>query len=92
MLNFGDETIFSRVFPIFNSPEKDGDYANANMDADPDIVPDRGEHIRTLYWNPNVQTDKDGKAVINFYNSYFCKKIDISAEGITKEGIPITNK
>jgi hypothetical protein len=48
------------------------------------------EHSRTLYWNPDVQTDNEGKAQISFYNNVQCKKISISAEGISKEGMPIT--
>ena len=32
MLNFGDETCFSRVIPIFNKPEKNGDYSNPVID------------------------------------------------------------
>jgi hypothetical protein len=31
MLNFGEETVFSRVFPVFNPPQKEGDYASADM-------------------------------------------------------------
>ncbi|MDL2322567.1 hypothetical protein LJC52_01105 [Bacteroidales bacterium OttesenSCG-928-A17] len=44
---------------------------------------------RTLYWNPNVKTDEQGKVSIRFYNNDFCEKINISAEGITANGIPI---
>ncbi|MDR2086597.1 MAG: hypothetical protein LBP72_05420 [Dysgonamonadaceae bacterium] len=55
-----------------------------------DYLPARFEHSRTLYWNPNVKTDANGRVQIRFYNSAFCEKIDISAEGITKEGILIT--
>jgi hypothetical protein len=54
-------------------------------------LPDRFEHSRTLYWNPNVKTDTNGNAQIRFYNNAFCRKIDISAEGITKDGIFLTN-
>ncbi len=32
MLNFGEETAFSRVFPIFRKPEKEGDYGNPVID------------------------------------------------------------
>ncbi|MDL2322566.1 hypothetical protein LJC52_01100 [Bacteroidales bacterium OttesenSCG-928-A17] len=44
---------------------------------------------RTLYWNPNVKTDEQGKVSIQFYNNDFCEKINISAEGITTSGIPV---
>jgi hypothetical protein len=55
-------------------------------------LPSEYEHERTLYWNPNVQTDESGKVRIQFYNNSFCRNIDISAEGITETGLPIYNK
>ena len=54
-----------------------------------DYIPDRNERQRTLYWNPTVKTDNAGKVHIRFYNNHFCRKINISAEGLTKEGIPV---
>lgn len=27
MLNFGDDCVFSRVFPVYDEPEKDGNYS-----------------------------------------------------------------
>lgn len=44
------------------------------------------DYRRTLYWNPNVKTDKEGKAKIEFYNNSSCKQVVISAEGITADG------
>lgn len=51
-------------------------------------LPDKPDRRRTLYWNPNVKTDKNGNASIQFYNNSTCKKMIISAEGITKDGQP----
>lgn len=51
--------------------------------------PAKYTYHRTLYWNPNVTTDEEGKASIRFYNNDFCRKINISAEGITETGMPI---
>ena len=31
MLNFGDAGVFSRVFPVYETPEKEGDYSNPTM-------------------------------------------------------------
>jgi len=53
------------------------------------LMPPEADYRRTLYWNPNVTTDKDGKAKIDFYNNSSCKQMFISAEGITKDGTPI---
>ena len=43
---------------------------------------------RTLYWNPNVITDEDGRARVEFYNNSFTRKFTINAAGITASGIP----
>jgi len=56
------------------------------------LMPPEADYRRTLYWNPNVTTDKDGRAKIDFYNNSSCKQIFISAEGITKDGVPIIYK
>lgn len=50
------------------------------------------DYRRTLYWNPVVQTDSAGMASVSFYNNATCQKIDISAEGITKDGMPFVYK
>ena len=43
---------------------------------------------RTLYWNPNVITDEDGNARIEFYNNSYTRRFTISGAGITASGIP----
>ena len=37
---------------------------------------------RTLYWNPNVKTNKDGKAKIRLYNNGTCRKMSVNAERV----------
>lgn len=49
--------------------------------------PDEPDYRKTLYWNPNVVTDKDGKAEIGFYNNSVCKDINVSIEAVTPDGI-----
>ena len=44
------------------------------------------DHRRTLYWNPDVVTDKYGQAYIEFYGSSVSKALDVSVEGVTKYG------
>jgi hypothetical protein len=46
------------------------------------------DYRRTLYWNPNVITDEDGRARVEFYNNSFTRKFTINAAGITASGIP----
>ena len=48
------------------------------------------DYRRTLYWNPNVITDKDGKAQVEFYNNSITIHFNISAAGMTASGTPYT--
>lgn len=51
-------------------------------------LPNEEDYRRTLYWNPNVTTDNQGKASVSFYNNGTCQKMEISAETITSDGTP----
>lgn len=42
-----------------------------------------------LYWNPQVITNRRGRAKIGFYNSDDATNLQICIEGISKDGIPI---
>ena len=46
------------------------------------------DYRRTLYWNPNVITDENGKAQVEFYNNSITKRFDVEAAGITSAGVP----
>ncbi len=63
-------------------------YSKAETFDMPDysLLPPMEDHRRTLYWNPNVETDKNGRARIEFYNNSTCRQIVVSAETITKDG------
>jgi len=50
-------------------------------------LPPVPDHRRTLYWNPMVTPDENGKAKINFYNNSRCTNFSISAETVTSQGI-----
>jgi hypothetical protein len=50
------------------------------------VLPPAQDYRRTLYWNPNVTTDKGGRAKVEFYNNSSCRQIVVSAEGITPDG------
>lgn len=43
-------------------------------------LPDEKDFRRTLYWNPNVKTNAEGKATVQFYNTPTCRRIRISTE------------
>ncbi len=42
-----------------------------------------------IYWNPNITTNKNGRAKISFYNSDRARNLQICIEGITTDGTPI---
>jgi hypothetical protein len=50
------------------------------------------DYRRTLYWNPMVTTDKNGKAKIQFYNNSSAINFNISAETVTPIGLIGVNK
>jgi uncharacterized protein YfaS (alpha-2-macroglobulin family) len=50
-------------------------------------MPDKKDFRRTIYWNPDVLTDAEGKATINFFNNSTCRKMNVSAETVTENGI-----
>ena len=67
---------YSRPYSFY-SPE----YPNGPIPGDVD-------YRRTLYWNPNVVTDANGLAQVEFYNSSITKHFNVSAAGITASGMP----
>ncbi|GAB6010831.1 hypothetical protein [Viscerimonas tarda] len=60
----------------FYSPQYD--YAVSSADKD---------YRRTIYWNPNVETDKSGKAGVSFYNNSTSRQLLIDAETVTSSGL-----
>ncbi len=53
-------------------------------------VPPGGFDSRsTLYWNPDITTNRRGRVKISFYNSDEAKNMQICVEGITPDGLPV---
>lgn len=48
------------------------------------------DYRRTLYWNPNIVTDSEGKADVEFYNNSITRHFSVQAAGITASGVPYT--
>ena len=67
------ETSYARTFshPIYETP-------TTNY---------RTDFRETIYWNPTIQTDKNGKAKVEFYNSDANTTFRAIAEGISKNGL-----
>jgi len=51
---------------------------------DNNALPKEKDVRRTLYWNPNIQTDSTGGATIQFYNNAVCKDLSIDIEEFAK--------
>lgn len=47
----------------------------------------RPDHRTTLYWNPKVTTDTNGKANVKFYTSDISKRYLVTLEGVSDDGI-----
>ncbi len=48
------------------------------------------DYRRTLYWNPSLQLDAQGQAQVEFYNNSQKTQINVSAEGMTTQGTPLS--
>ncbi|MBP3552230.1 MAG: hypothetical protein J6K05_03535 [Bacteroidaceae bacterium] len=61
MLNWGEEICFSRVFPVFDTPEREGDYSQLTMD-------NREKKQRDLIESRiRPKTKKDDRLNVDFY-------------------------
>ena len=56
------------------------------VDYSREPLPVGGDYRRTLYWNPYLTTDSEGRARVTFYNNGFSKSITVSAEGMGNGG------
>ncbi|MBE0668161.1 MAG: hypothetical protein IH593_10905, partial [Bacteroidales bacterium] len=78
-----DNTVFRQEFeafqqlPGFTSP----DYSTPEKRLS--RIPD---FRNTLYWNPNIKTDVEGKASVEFYTSDIKGTFTLLVEGFTREG------
>lgn len=55
-------------------------------------IPPMPDFRRTLFWAPDMWTDENGEAHIEFWNNSSCTDMIFSAEGITKDGHFIIGK
>ena len=53
-------------------------------------LPELQDYRRTLYWNPNLELDENGRADVVLWNNSFSTSITVSAEGITPAGKVLT--
>ena len=53
--------------------------------------PEPTDYRRTLYWNPNLKLDENGKAHVTLYNNSRTTKVTVEAEGQTSNGTLLWN-
>lgn len=56
------------------------------------VMPPMEDFRRTLYWKPDLKTDANGNATVEFFNNSSCKHIYYSAEGLSQEGRPLVSE
>lgn len=64
------------------------DYYNVDYSNKP--LPSTKDYRRTLYWNPDLQLDNEGRAHVQLYNNSKQTELTISAEGVGKSGTMMT--
>ena len=64
----------------FYAPE----YPNGPIEGDAD-------YRRTIYWNPEVKTNRLGIVDVKFYNNSYSRSLNVSVEGMTDSGVFITH-
>jgi hypothetical protein len=90
--------VFIEIFPDWKMPVEAGKgvrktwldgYSKVKEFYSPNYsrLPVEQDYRRTLYWNPAVPTDKEGKALIQFYNNSSCRNFSVSVETITPQGV-----
>lgn len=70
----------STFFQGYDVPEAFITARTAKMSANDE------DYRRTLYWNPNLRTNKYGDVTISFPNTAVCRNMKINVEGVTKTG------
>lgn len=56
------------------------------------VLPPMEDYRRTLFWEPEVKTDAEGKATVEFFNNSSCHEMYISCEGMTADGKFMVNE
>ena len=59
---------------------------------DYNIVPPMADFRRTIWWQPDITTDAQGKAKVEFFNNSTCEEMYISVEGMTSDGKILVNE
>ena len=55
-------------------------------------IPPMADFRRTIWWQPDITTDEQGKAKVEFFNNSTCEEMHISVEGMTEDGKVLVNE
>ena len=56
------------------------------------VIPPMADFRRTIWWQPDITTDAQGKAKVEFFNNSTCEEMYISVEGMTEDGKVLVNE
>ena len=56
------------------------------------VIPPMADFRRTIWWQPDITTDAEGKAKVEFFNNSTCEEMYISVEGMTQDGKILINE
>lgn len=96
IFNFITDSLYDDAYPLpdflgfrinFQGLTQPTEFFCPNYDWEPE--PEDTDYRRTVYWNPQVTTDAEGRAHIEFFNNGFSQHLAVSAEGLTAGGQPI---
>ena len=59
---------------------------------DYNVIPPMADFRRTIWWQPDITTDEQGKAKVEFFNNSTCEEMYISVEGMTEDGKMLVNE
>ena len=59
---------------------------------DYNVIPPMADFRRTIWWQPDIITDAQGKAKVEFFNNSTCEEMYISVEGMTEDGKILVNE
>ena len=54
------------------------------------VIPPMADFRRTIYWNPEVKTNRLGIVDVKFYNNSYSRSLTVSVEGMTDSGVAIS--
>jgi hypothetical protein len=99
IFNFTTDDTYDNSHPLpdfmgfrinFQGLTQPAEFYAPNYDWEPE--PEETDYRRTVYWNPQVTTDRQGRAHIEFFNNGFSQTLKVSAEGITANGLPVVSR